>query len=73
MTPQRFVEALECVRWTRTQIAEVLRCDISLVEAWANEREKIPVEVGAWLESLAEAHEASVVPRTCREKRAADT
>ena len=30
MTPQRFVEALECVHWTPTQIAEVLGCDISL-------------------------------------------
>ena len=71
MTPKRFAEALECVHWTPIQIAEVLGCDVSLIEAWATEKEKIPVEVGAWLESLAEAHEALCVPRTCREKRAA--
>ena len=73
MTPQRFAEALECVHWTPIQIAQLLGCDASLVDAWSNGKEKIPVEVGAWLESLAEAHEALCVPRTCRERSAADS
>ena len=51
------------------EIAEVLGCNVPLIEAWANAGEKSPVEVGAWLEALAEAREASCEPRTCREKR----
>ncbi len=43
--------------------------NVPLVEAWANAGEKSPVEVGAWLEALAEAREASCENRTCREKR----
>ena len=73
MTPQRFAEALESVHWTPIQLAELLGCDASLVDVWSNGKEKIPVEVAAWLESLAETHEALCVPRTCRERRAADS
>jgi hypothetical protein len=66
MTPQRFLEALDHVHWTQKQVAQLLECELSLIEAWAAGKEHIPPEIGMWLEALAETHEAVGLPRSCR-------
>lgn len=66
MTPQRFVEALGHVHWTQKQVAQLLECELSLIEAWVAGKEQIPPAIGMWLEALAETHEAVGVPRCCR-------
>lgn len=66
MTPERFAQALDCVHWTPSQVASLLGCSNELVEAWANGKERIPPEIGAWLEALAEVHEAVGVPKNFR-------
>lgn len=66
MTPERFVEALGQVHWTQEQVAVLLECELSLIQAWAAGKEQIPPPIGMWLEALAETHEAVGVPRCCR-------
>lgn len=69
MTPERFVEALNCVHWTSGHVAQLLGCSEELVDAWASGKEDIPPQIGVWLERLAEAHEAVGVPTTFRGRR----
>ncbi len=69
MTPQRFLECLAYLFWTRETLAEVLECDPALINAWATGREEIPAGLAAWLETLAKAHEAAGVPTTYRKAR----
>jgi hypothetical protein len=66
MTPKRFVEALDCIHWTPSQVSHLLGCSNELVEAWASGKEEVPRQIGAWLEALAEAHEAVGVPKNFR-------
>ena len=68
MTPKRFLETLDCVHWTPSQVATLLGCSKELVEAWAKGTEEIPPQIAVWLEAMAEAHEAVGVPRNFRGK-----
>lgn len=73
MTPARLDECLTVIRWTpETTLARAFGCDVSLIHAWLNDIEEIPVKAGAWIEVLAQAHEAAeaVKPRGLKGKRA---
>ncbi|WP_332717403.1 hypothetical protein [Pelagibacterium mangrovi] len=59
MTPERYAQCLEILRWTNETLAEALGCDESLTEAYALGLAEIPPKVGAWLEVLALAHQAA--------------
>lgn len=59
MTPERYVQCLEVLRWPNETLAEALGCDESLTEAYALGLAEVPPKVGAWLEVLALAHQAA--------------
>lgn len=64
MTPARFTECLLLIRWTPINLASALQCQLSWVEALEAGNEEIPAGLAAWLETLAQAHEASPPPTT---------
>ncbi len=53
MTPDRFRDCLQALRWRPHALAEALSCDERLVRNWSSGRMAIPERVAAWLESLA--------------------
>lgn len=69
MTPQRFSDCLLHIRWTPINLASALQCELSWIEALEAGNEEIPAGLAAWLETLAQAHEALPPPKTYREKR----
>ncbi|HWJ88536.1 MAG TPA: hypothetical protein VNS12_10730 [Pelagibacterium sp.] len=71
MTPDRYVQCLEILRWTNETLAEALGCDESLTEAYAIGLEPIPMKLGAWLNVAAEAHQALEIelPKSLKGKR----
>ncbi|MDF1631534.1 hypothetical protein [Mycoplana sp. MJR14] len=69
MTPARFTECLLHIRWTPINLASALQCQLSWVEALEAGNEEIPAGLAAWLEALAQAHEALPPPTTYRGKR----
>lgn len=71
MTPTRLVECLTVIRWTSLDLAEALECDVSLVEAWLEGLEDIPVKTAAWIETMAKVHAVAEAekPRSLRGKR----
>ena len=71
MTSQRLHECLRIIRWSPDALAEALGCDISLVLAWLENAEEVPIKTGAWIETLATAHAAAeaVKPASLRGKR----
>lgn len=71
MTPDRFNECLRVIRWTPLIMASVLHCELSWIEALEAGTEEVPVGLAAWLEVLAQSHEALPPPRTYRGRRAA--
>ena len=70
MTPDRFSECLRVIRWTPINIASALQCELSWVEALEAGSEEVPAGLAAWLEVLAQMHEAAPPPTTYRGKRA---
>lgn len=58
MTPERLSECLEIIRWTPDTLARALDCDVSLVDAWLNDLDEIPMKTGAWIEAMALAHKS---------------
>lgn len=59
MTPDRFSACLTVIRWTEHTLAAALGCDLLLVEAWMDGEEEVPPKLAAWLETLAQSHEAA--------------
>jgi hypothetical protein len=59
MTPDRFNQCLEILHWSTETLAAILGCDESLTEAYSLGLAEVPVKLGAWLEVLAQAHEAA--------------
>ena len=74
MTPSRFNQALEALHWDTDVLARILGCDQSLTEAFALGLEEVPMKLGAWLEVLAQSHEALAadMPTGLRGKRYID-
>lgn len=71
MTPARLVRCLELLHWHTDTLAGALGCDESLTEAWVLGLEEVPMKAAAWLEVLAQAHEAAEEgkPKGLRGKR----
>lgn len=71
MTPARYLQCLEILRWTNETLAEALGCDESLTEAYAVGLVKVPLKLSAWLEVAAETHQAleNELPRSLKGKR----
>ncbi len=71
MTPAELSTCLRIIRWTPDILADALECDISLVLAWLEGVEKIPMKVGVWLKVAADAHEAIEAerPKSLKGKR----
>ncbi|MGN6284514.1 MAG: hypothetical protein ACTHM2_05120 [Afipia sp.] len=63
MNSERFVECLALLHWSQRGLATVLECDDRLVRRWASGDAEIPIPVAAWLETLAEAHNALPPPQ----------
>lgn len=63
MTGDRLIEALVALRWTQRGLASLLECDDRLVRRWAAGEADIPASVAAWLEALAQCHEAAPPPQ----------
>ncbi len=63
MTPKRFTQCLASLRWTQRGLAAILECDDRLVRRWASGEADIPASVAAWLETLAQAHDAIPPPQ----------
>jgi hypothetical protein len=62
MTGACLIECLASLRWTQRGLAAILQCDDRLVRRWAADQADIPASVGAWLETLAKAHDALPPP-----------
>lgn len=71
MTPARFRECLETIRWTEHTLARALECDLALVEAWASGEVEVPMKLSAWLNTMAVHHEAfeELKPRSLKGKK----
>lgn len=71
MTPSRFNECLEALHWDTDVLAGVLGCDQSLTEAYALGLVEVPPKLAAWLEPLAQVHEALAadMPKGLKGKR----
>ncbi|MGK6317407.1 hypothetical protein [Neorhizobium sp. DT-125] len=70
MTPERFNECLQHIRWTPINIASALQCDLSWIEALEAGNEEVPNGLAGWLEALAQTHERSPPPPTFCQRRA---
>ena len=71
MEADRFNQALKSLRWSKETLADMLGCDISLVEAYSQGLLEPPPKLSAWLEVLAQVHEdlADVMPKSLAGKR----
>lgn len=71
MQAERFNRALKSLHWSKETLAEMLGCDISLVEAYSNGLVEPPPKLSAWLEVLAGIHEdlADEMPKSLASKR----
>jgi hypothetical protein len=58
MTPERLKQCLATIHWSPETLAEALECGVSLVDAWLDGEEEVPMKVSAWLQNLALSHEA---------------
>ena len=47
MTPARFSECRQVIRWTEHTLAAALECDLDLVDTWPNGEEDIPPKLAA--------------------------
>lgn len=56
MTPARLSECLSIIRWTPDTLAQALGCDVSIVNAWLDDLDEIPMKTGSWIETLATIH-----------------
>jgi hypothetical protein len=72
MTPDRLSHCLSIIRWTPDTLAQALGCYVSLVHAWLDDLEEVPMKTGAWIETLATTHAAaeSLKPLGMKGKRA---
>ena len=70
MSPDRFNEYLRHIRWTPINLASALQCDLSWIEMLETGDEEVPAGLAAWLEMLAQAHEALPPPTAYRRQMA---
>lgn len=63
MTATRLRAALQSIGWSQHHLARTLAVDERTVRRWCAGDYAVPVDVLAYVERLAVAHEAEVVPR----------
>jgi hypothetical protein len=61
MTPDRFRACLVALAWSQRHLAPIVGYDERQVRRWAAGA-TIPADVAAWLETLAQCHEANPPP-----------
>jgi hypothetical protein len=59
MTSERLERCLSVIRWTPNTLERYFGCDVLPVRAWLDGQVRIPVDVGSWVEAVAQAHEAA--------------
>lgn len=59
MTPERLAECLKTLRWSGSTLAEALDCDQTIVDAWLDGKDEIPLKVHVWIHVLALTHSAA--------------
>jgi ribosome-binding protein aMBF1 (putative translation factor) len=69
MTPDRFRDCLQTLRWRPFTLAAALSCDERMVRNWASGRMTIPERVAKWLEALARHAERHPAPDDWRVHR----
>jgi len=57
MTPAELSTCLRIIRWTPDTLADALECDISLILAWLEGVEPVPLKTKIWLKAMAQFHE----------------
>lgn len=62
MTPARLAECLALLRWSQRGLAAALGRPEATVRQWLAGKVRVPEPVGAWLETLAEAHARNPPP-----------
>lgn len=63
MTPTRFRECLDALRWSQRGLADILNTHQTTVRRWATGQQPIPPNVQEWLEELSEEHRRQPHPR----------
>jgi hypothetical protein len=63
------MECLLHIRWTPIKLASALQCELSWIEALEAGNDEVPEGLASWLETLAQAHEASPPPTSFRSRR----
>ena len=66
MTPARFRQCLQSIRWTSIDIVNALQCDLAWIEGLETGEIRIPDDVAGWLDKLACFHDDNQPPSTCR-------
>ncbi|MBZ5763460.1 hypothetical protein LAV84_28630 [Rhizobium sp. VS19-DR104.2] len=66
MTPDRFRECLNLIRWTSIDLVNSLHCDLAWIEALESGEVAIPGDVATWIETLAQCHSENQPPTTHR-------
>lgn len=59
MTPERLIECMRLVRWSKDVLAEALDVPSDVVTGWLAGTDQVPRKVCAWLEALCFVHEAA--------------
>lgn len=62
MTPTRFRECLDLLRWSQRGLAEALACNERTIRRMATGASDIPSQLAGWLERHAAAMQADPLP-----------
>lgn len=62
MDADRFRECLKALNWSQRGLARILDIQASTVMRWGMGTVPIPTRLAAWLETLAQCHEANPRP-----------
>ena len=68
ITPDRFRECLNLIRWTTIDLVNALHCDLAWIEALESGEIAVPIDVASWIENLARAHDENQPPIVYRAK-----
>lgn len=66
MSHEEFRFWLNAIHWTLPQLAEMLECDLSYVEALDRGDVEAPPPLALWLSTVGKAHAELSVPTVCR-------
>jgi predicted transcriptional regulator len=62
MTPQRLIECLRTIGWSRCGVAKTVGLSEMSFRRYENGTAKVPADIAAWLEKLAAAHKRNPAP-----------